>query len=90
MRIPICAAQRLAVTLRFLAVGDNYHSLSYEYRMGVSTVSNIIDETCLAIYESLRGEYLKLPNTQAEWKEVSDGYWTKWQMPFCCVCIDYD
>ena len=50
------AAERLAITLRYLASGEAQQSLSYSYREERSTVSNIVSETCIAIYESLISE----------------------------------
>ena len=37
----IPAAERLAITLKFLATGDAQQSLSYSFRIGKTTVSNI-------------------------------------------------
>ena len=58
MRAAISAEERLAVTLRFLATGDSQQSLSFSFRLGKTTVSNIIAETSEAIYEVLKDEYL--------------------------------
>ena len=41
-RKPIPAAKRLALTLRFLTSGDSKKSLSFAFRIGTKTVSNII------------------------------------------------
>jgi hypothetical protein len=55
--------QRLALTLRFLASGDCMRSLSYAFRIGHSTVSKIVNETCRVMYEILAPTYLQLPDT---------------------------
>ena len=52
-RESISAAERLAITLRFLASGDSQVSISYQYRLGCSTVSIIVTETCAAIWNKL-------------------------------------
>ena len=41
-RKPIPAAERLAFTLRFLTSSDSEKSLSFAFRIGTKTVSNII------------------------------------------------
>ncbi|KAF3844273.1 hypothetical protein F7725_013614, partial [Dissostichus mawsoni] len=51
--------ERLMVTLRFLATGESFKSLSYQFRMGVSTIGQFVPETCTAIYEVLKEKYLK-------------------------------
>ena len=45
-RKAVSAEERLAVTLRFLVTEECQQSLSYAFRMGKSTVSNIISEPC--------------------------------------------
>ncbi|KAK3097397.1 hypothetical protein FSP39_009298 [Pinctada imbricata] len=60
MRNAITAAERLSVTLRFLATGDNYQSLEYLFRIPKQTLQYIIPETCTAIYNVLKGDYLKV------------------------------
>ena len=62
-RKSIPAAARLAITLRYLASGETQQSLSYNYCVGRSTVSNIVSETCIAIYEFLKNPYLKSPSS---------------------------
>jgi len=46
-REPISAAERLCLTIRYLATGDSQQSLSFAFRIGRSTVSGIIRETCV-------------------------------------------
>lgn len=60
MREAISASERLLITLRYLATGDTYQSLEYLYRIPVTTLSKIIPETCSAIYESLKDDYMKV------------------------------
>ena len=55
------AADRLAITLHYLAYGETQLSLSHSYRIGRSTVSTIITETCKTIHTALKDRYLKLP-----------------------------
>ena len=45
--------------------------LHYTFRMGISTIAGIIPETCAGIYEALRDDYLRLPQTAEEWGEVA-------------------
>ena len=54
----ISPRERLAITLRYLAFGKTQKSLSYSFRIGRTTVSNIISETYEAIFSSLKGTYL--------------------------------
>lgn len=62
MREPISAGHRLAVTLRFLATGDSYQTQMFGFRVASNTISGIVPDTCLAIYEVLAEEYFKASN----------------------------
>jgi hypothetical protein len=54
-REAISVMERVGLTLRFLATGESYHSLSFQFCVGISTISNIIPEVCSAIYETIGG-----------------------------------
>ncbi|XP_062607230.1 uncharacterized protein LOC134269020 [Saccostrea cucullata] len=88
MRDAISPAERLALTLRFLATGDSYRSLEYLYRIPVSTASTIIPETCIAIYNALKENYLKIPQTQQEWMAIANSFDEQWDFPNCIGAID--
>lgn len=62
-------------------------SLSYQYLLGITTVSNIIHETCQAIWDVLCPVVLK-PNMKAEWLAVSENFNEKCQFPHCIGALD--
>ena len=88
MRKCVTAAERLSVTLRFLATGDAQQSLSYSYRLGKTTVRNIINETCDAIYKCLEQEYLNSPKSKEDWLEIANKFEKTWNMPHAIGAID--
>ena len=51
VRATIQPDERLAVTLRYLATGETYHSLEYSYRISRQTISSIVSETSRALYK---------------------------------------
>ena len=57
-RTPTPADHRFALTLRFFATGETQQLLSFTLRIRRTTVSDIISETCEAIYDSLKDTYL--------------------------------
>ncbi|XP_030758030.1 protein ALP1-like [Sitophilus oryzae] len=86
-REPISPGCRLAITLRFLATGDSYPSLSYGFRVGVSTICEIIKETCCIIWNLLQP--LQLPVlTKKEWKSISENFLSLWSLSNCVGAID--
>lgn len=58
-REAIPGSTRLAVTLRYLATGDSYHSLMYQFKISVPSISRIIPQVCSAISEVLK-DYVKV------------------------------
>ena len=68
-RTAISAEERLIVTLRFLASGEDQQSPSFSFRIAISTISQIIKETTEAIYSSLKDEDLTMPCSQNEWQK---------------------
>ncbi|CAH1989179.1 unnamed protein product [Acanthoscelides obtectus] len=64
MRLAISVEERLAITLRFLASGDSYRSLSYLFRVPQQTISKIIPECWDAIYRCLKPDYMEVPSSE--------------------------
>lgn len=56
------------MTLRLLASGDCLRSFSYSFRIGHSTISEIVVETCIAVFIVLSPIYLKKPEKRMEEK----------------------
>ncbi len=73
---------------RFLATGETFRSLAFSFRMGRTTITNIVRETSEEIWRCLKDTYVKSPQTKAEWKEVSGEFFRRWQLPNCCGSID--
>ena len=71
MRPSIKPAERLSVTLRYLATGKTFKSLKYSFRISPTLISSIITECCEGLYDTLRSEYLKTPTTEDEWLAIA-------------------
>lgn len=78
---------RLEITLRYLASGDSMVSLSYSFRVGKQTVSDIIAETCDALWNCLKDEVFLEPNEE-NWKKVANEFEQKWNFKNCIGAID--
>ncbi|KAK7457296.1 hypothetical protein BaRGS_00039238 [Batillaria attramentaria] len=88
MRKAIEPGERLAITLRYLASGDSFVSLSYAFRVANNTIREIVLETCTALFAVLKDEYLKVPSTPDEWERISNEFQTRWQFPNCVGALD--
>lgn len=63
-------------------------SLSFGFRLGRSTVSKIIHETCSALWEALSPTVLALPNSVDDWMKISLGFENMWNLPHCLGALD--
>lgn len=63
-------------------------SLAWSFQIGLTTVHQIVHETCLAIWECLSDKYLKSPSTEQEWKNISKGFSSIWNFPHCLGALD--
>ena len=62
--------------------------LSFELRMGKSTVGGIVREVCEVIWDILSPEHVRMPSTDREWLAVSKQYEQIWNFPHCIGAID--
>ena len=71
MRDAITPSAQLAVTLRFLATGESYTSLQYQFRINKGILSLIIPKVCKELSVVLC-DVISCPNTANEWLEISN------------------
>ncbi|XP_035982121.1 uncharacterized protein LOC118557089 isoform X2 [Fundulus heteroclitus] len=86
-REPISSRERLAICLRYLATGDSYTTIASSYRMGISTVADIVPDVSKAIWDSLVDEFLPVPKV-ADWHEIALGIQERWNFSNCVGAID--
>ncbi|CAN7945316.1 unnamed protein product [Ixodes pacificus] len=86
-RAPIAPAERLSLTIRYLAHGASQAICSTSYRIGRSTTSGIIRDTCLALHKVLDPLYRPAPNT-AQWERLAGEFGRLWNFPNCVGALD--
>ncbi|CAJ0940064.1 unnamed protein product, partial [Ranitomeya imitator] len=59
----------------FLATGESLSSLHFQYQLGISTLSGIVADTCRALWNVLRDEFMPLPTVDM-WLEVAEKFWS--------------
>lgn len=71
-----------------MASGCSYKDLHYSFRVGISTIGNIIREVTRVIWNNLRSEFMELPSSPHDWQEISNGFQTKANFPHCIGAVD--
>ena len=88
MRTFIAPNETLTLAIRYLATEEKFQSLSFQLRIGKSTVSQIVMEACGAIYQVLGRQHLKTPNTVENWREIATLFYSKSNIPHNICAID--
>ncbi|XP_056401016.1 uncharacterized protein LOC130294893 [Hyla sarda] len=83
----ISPMERLLITLRFLATGESYASLHLQFRVGKSTISSIVKETCTMIWQYMQQISLPSPN-QERWLQAASGFQSVDHFPNCIGAVD--
>lgn len=87
-RKPLEPGLKLAITLRHLASGDSYHSLSYSFRVPHNTISMFVKDVCEAIVAEYGDEVVTLPTTADAWRDVAQTFSTRWNFHHAIGAID--
>ena len=81
-------AERLVLTIRFLATGETFRSLHFQFRIGERAISYIIEEVTEVIVRYLGKEHIKTPSNSEEWLKISEAFQSRWNFPNCLGTID--
>ncbi|PNF17663.1 hypothetical protein B7P43_G07338 [Cryptotermes secundus] len=86
-RKAISADERLLITLRYLATGNSFRCLSFQFKRGETTIGKIVEDVCSAIWTVLQPEFMPVPSEEL-WRTISDRYLELWNIPNCTGSID--
>ncbi|XP_060857126.1 uncharacterized protein LOC132934786 [Metopolophium dirhodum] len=87
MRKAISPAEKLAVTLRYLGTGCTFQDLHYFFKLGASTIGNIVREVCNVVWEELAHIQMP-PMTEDIWKDTAAKFEQHDNFPHCLGAID--
>jgi len=72
---------------RYLATGNSFISLHYEYLLGATTVREIVRDTCDAIWECLKLAYMPATDKN-DWIRTADEFYERTNFPNCIGAVD--
>ncbi|XP_018399460.1 PREDICTED: putative nuclease HARBI1 [Cyphomyrmex costatus] len=88
VRESIGPKERLVITLRYLASGDSMTSMSYQYLIELTTVCNIIRETCEVIWNTLCPLVLPPSLSEEDWLKIANNFEDISHFVHCIGAID--
>ncbi|XP_047097018.1 uncharacterized protein LOC124711156 [Schistocerca piceifrons] len=87
LRNAIRAEEKLYLTVRFLATGESYQSLSFAYRISPSYISRGV-KNVLKILRIRLLPMLMLPSTESDFRRIEEEFWLKCNTPNGVGAID--
>ena len=73
--------KKLSIKLWFLATGETYNSLMYQYLISDVTISRFVPDLCDVIAEVLMDEYMLFSDTTEKCLKIAKAFEEKWQFP---------
>ena len=87
MRKAIPVEQRVALTLWFLAIGTDFHTIGHLFGVSKSTVCVVTKQVCNALVSILLPKYIRFSSGDGL-IEVVDGFKHKFGFPQCAGVVD--
>lgn len=78
---------RIKFIYRYLATGCSMTDLHYSYRIGISTISVIIQEVCKTVWNSMKDRCADEPDKE-RWLQIAEGLLTNSNFLNCIGAID--
>lgn len=78
----------VGLCFRYLATGESFRSIAFNFRVGETTVSNIVAEVCEALWEKLSPIYMPPVLETSDWELVAANFEQRWNFPHCLGSID--
>ena len=79
---------KIAITLRFLATGNLFQSMEFNWHTAHNTIGKFVPEVCDAIVEEYAAEVFRTPTTTDGWLEIAKGFQERWNFPQACGALD--
>ena len=87
VRNPISARVKLCITLRYLATGESFQSLAFQFRVHRTTIGRIVGQCLSSIINRFMIKAMPTPTTISFQQIIADFY-SKWNYPNVCGAID--
>lgn len=72
---------------RYLATGNSFHSLHYEFLLGITTIREIVRSTCEAIWTCLQPVFMA-EKTEEDWIHLAEQFYERTNFPNCLCAVD--
>ena len=84
----ILPEEKIALTLKFLALGEIFHSLMYQYQVHRLTIGEFLPVVCNTIYHCLKDKYLNIASTSEERESIEEETNNRWLFSSVFIAAD--
>ena len=88
MRECIKPHEIVCLALPYLASGETFRSLEFQFCIGKKTIIRITIYVCRTIFEILGPRYVNTPRNTRKWLEISEKLYQQWDFPNGIGAID--
>lgn len=79
---PISAHEKLCITLRYLATGETFRSLAFQFRAHHTTIGRIVSKRLAAIINHFLNAAMPTPTSQLHRRNI-EVFLNRWNFPNC-------
>jgi hypothetical protein len=65
-----------------LATGSTFQTLAFQFRVGKTTVCNVVHETCETIWKALHTQSFRKASKR-NWENIAAEFENRWNFPHC-------
>nr|CAH7753037.1 unnamed protein product [Callosobruchus chinensis] len=85
--ILLCPYTFFLSTNTYLASGNTFTDIHYTYRLGISTISSIVEAGCDEVWKIMKNECMPDP-TEEKWREIAINFEKYANFPNCIGAVD--
>lgn len=78
---------RLQMTLRFLATGESFGTLTGVFHIPTADVRIIVADTLASIVKRLKRTFLQIPRSEEAWLQIASDFQELWNFPHCLGAV---
>ena len=88
MRESIKPPEQCCLFLRYIASGESFRSLEYQFRLSRRSISRIVSNVAQALIGVFQKQYLRTPSNAEEWMVISEKFFQRWNFPNLIGAVD--
>ena len=77
----------ILLTFRYLATGNSFNVLHFEFLLGATTIREIVKSTCQVIWNCMKADFMP-EKREEDWLQIAKEFYERANFPHCLGAID--